>query len=151
MEPLVMMVSVTVVFLLAGTATFLIVRRRHVADDIILNRLSDAYQTMANVSEHSANTTAMVAGVLKDTLDSTGKLMHQMMKDMSEAVVTTHEGAAAERMHNLLVNKMVAKQGEVPIPEAAPPPLSSPDGPMIASRRPPGAEDEDATEDMRDM
>ncbi|MFH0908909.1 MAG: hypothetical protein V1929_09110 [bacterium] len=115
-----LMALVVLVFAVLGSAwTWFLCRDARRADELLLNRLTGAYDEMVKACDHACATTASAAGVLKETING----LNDNMEKLAEVAITVHPAAAAERTENLLIQAMAAMRGngqvEVPTPRRA--------------------------------
>jgi hypothetical protein len=88
--------------IIAGLWTYIVCRYRDKPAQDLIDQLSKAHESMRDNSKTCCDTTAMAARVLGDSFSK----LHHIMDTLSEVAMTTHDGAASERMNNAVLNAM---------------------------------------------
>jgi hypothetical protein len=82
--------------LVAGVWTYFVCRHRDAPTDKLIEQLASAHVAMRDNAKTCCDTTAMAARVLGESFQK----INDVMNTLAEVAMTTHEGAAAERMNS---------------------------------------------------
>mgnify|MGYP000042987807 CR=1 FL=1 len=108
-----LIVGVMISPLIAAAWTWWICRDRKAVDEGLVRSAQNAWEQSGKTSERMIGTSASMVGVMERIIKNQDKLNDRL----AEVALTTHEGAAVERMHNTAQRMIQAQRYGVGSPQ----------------------------------